>query len=146
MLCSVDGVLYPCQRTGRGALFEIGDADRGIDVERAVRLVEASRLLGDCGNCPAKRLCTMCTSFVSEDEGSGTLDGSPFRDECVRMIDGLVSFFKEYTILNETNPGIVKNADDGSRDEGWVYNTRLLPSGMDSDEMKVGVEELQGYS
>ena len=76
---NVHGELYPCEKTQNGRLFQLGDCTSGVQVERPKRLMEFIRLLGDCGNCIAKELCTKCPASIKELDGTGRPDALDYQ-------------------------------------------------------------------
>jgi hypothetical protein len=104
--CSSDGTLYPCEKTERGKLFEIGDAAGDVDVTKAIALTERVRLLCDCGNCIANRLCSHCPGRLSELIGApGGADAPAFQAECQQMAQRVLpAQLTEYTEAMEASP------------------------------------------
>lgn len=123
--CSVQGDLYPCEKTGRGVLFKIGDGTGDVDEDRAASLIDSVRRLCDCGNCVASRLCTHCPALISSSADDRlVVDAAAYQEHCRVMAQAtLPAHLKQYTEIMEVNPHIldayfssVKSVDDWLND------------------------------
>lgn len=142
--CSTQGLLYPCERTETGPLFQMGDAENGVDADRAGCLMEEVRLLSDCGNCVAKRFCTVCPSVVSELADSGRADAWAMQKECVRQIGSLQLTLEYYTLAMETNPAAMDDMCNGDQESfDWLEEIRIVLTDEQRKEMRVDFEELE---
>jgi sulfatase maturation enzyme AslB (radical SAM superfamily) len=142
--CSSQGALYPCEKTQTGALFCVGDATDGLNVDYALRLVERLRLISDCANCVARRLCPFCPAEFLERADSTTPDSFEFRTNCQGMIVGLPRLLKEYTTIMEANPDVVErllHKEDDTRK--WVDDVRFLLTEEQQSEVHLPIEELE---
>lgn len=126
--CSAGGDLYPCERTEAGEVFRLGTADSGVSTDRALRLAEVCRLLSDCGNCVAKRLCPLCAAAVSEEKDSERADALAFRKSCQSIVENLPMQLSAYTAIMETCPdreAVDKIVTKGP-DDDWVESLQFL--------------------
>lgn len=146
--CSADGKLYSCERTETGEVFRLGTANEGVDTDRAIWLSEACRLLSDCGNCVAKRVCPLCAAMLTEDKESGRLDAMACKDMCQRIVHGLPSGLAAYTAIMETcqDQAVVDQIVGETKEDEWLETlqyrvTKELFIGADVD-----VEELEEMS
>jgi sulfatase maturation enzyme AslB (radical SAM superfamily) len=128
--CSSQGFLFSCERTEWGSLLELGSAanDFDVDVRKAHELTELVRLLCDCGNCVANRLCSHCPALVSESrEHPGTVDGLAFQEECRQTQAALPGKLKAYTELMEVNPEILDVLLSGTTvDDDWLNDVKVI--------------------
>jgi uncharacterized protein len=143
--CSAQGILYPCERTETGELFKLGDIINGVDFNSANRIMEISRLLGDCGNCVTKRSCHLCPSSVSENKNSGGADALKYQKECRGEIGNLISVLTKYTSVMETNKDKVNKILQKQVNDDWLNDVVFLPTVNELNEVEVGVEELEGW-
>lgn len=142
--CSTDGVLYPCERTETGVLFQLGDARNGVDVGRAIRLAEMARHLSDCGNCIAKKLCSLCPAVISELKDAGIADSLAFQKTCQRIVASLPARLKEYTTAMEMNREIVDELlRREEKTDDWNNDVRFVLTEEQQKEAELGVEELE---
>lgn len=141
--CSTDGALYACEKTETGGLFQLGDVHGGVDVGRVIRLCERIRHLGDCGNCVAKKLCSLCPAVVSELEGAGIVDSMAFQKRCRRIVANLPALLEEYTTAMEVNQEIVDELLPREGQTGdWSEDVRFVLTVEQRKEVEPGVEEL----
>lgn len=143
--CSADGLLFPCERTETGDLFKLGDAENGIDVERALRLTEKLRVLSDCGNCVSKRTCSFCPAVVVESGDSGMPDALTFQAECRQRIGSIYTALSEYVALMEANQGAADSIiGSNDSDDDWLGKVEfLLDEEQQKSEVELEVEELE---
>lgn len=144
LFCSVDGVYYPCERLDRGPLFELGNTVHGVDVKRVRRLVEKTRLLGDCLICVARETCSLCPALLVDAEGSGTADAFAFQKECQETIRLLPALLKTYTALMESDQDFMDRfLDNPFKDELSEVASTIIPVPTDEQltEIDPGLEE-----
>jgi radical SAM protein with 4Fe4S-binding SPASM domain len=140
--CSSQGFLYPCERTETGELFKLGDAYGGVDVNRSFRLIETFRLLGDCGNCPARAVCTLCPAAVLESNSTGRPDTFRFQSECWQQGANLRRSLEEYTRMMEMNRDVVDNVVNRQESDDWLEHVQIVLT----DEQKEVIEaEVKGF-
>ncbi|MCE5301652.1 MAG: radical SAM protein [Planctomycetaceae bacterium] len=141
--CSAQGILYPCEKTETGKLFELGDANADVNVERVISLMEQVRLLGDCGNCVARRLCGVCPAMSSEQGDSGDANRLAFRGICQSKIGDLTTkALQEYTTIMERNQEILDDVLPTTESEDWLSDIRFQPTDEQLAPVELGVEEL----
>ena len=142
--CSARGVLYPCEKTETGKLFELGDANADVDVERVNNLMEQVRLLGDCGNCVARRWCGACPAMASEQGDSGNANRLAFQAVCQSKINGLITTtLQDYTTVMERNQEILEDAFPVAEPEDWLGNVQFVPTEEQLTPVELNVEELE---
>ena len=147
--CSSRGVLYPCEKMNAADVGKLGDAQSGIDVRVAVQLTELVRLLGDCGNCVARKLCPICPASLSELNGSGIVDAKAFQAKCHLIMGSVLrTNLKEYTTFMEANQGsadkILKRTMDKLDD--WAGHVRLVLPEEQQRENELRVEAGEGMA
>jgi uncharacterized protein len=143
IFCSADGILYPCERTETGKSFELGNAEDGVDLYRAIRMTEAVRLLGDCGNCVARQFCAICPAWASELEDSGRQNALAFQRQCQMTRNNLQKQLAEYTTAMEANPGVVGKILQKGKTDDWVSDVRFIPTEGQLRVIELGIEELE---
>jgi hypothetical protein len=142
--CSLQGVLYTCEKTPRGKLYELGDIENDVDADRAYDLVEKVRLLCDCGNCVANRFCTLCSAQMIETQ-PGVADAVAFQKDCQATQANLPGQLKDYTELMESNPDIVDDLVSAEQmDDDWLNSVRIFPH-IDPP-VELTVEELEAFA
>lgn len=142
--CSARGVYHACEKTETSELFKLGDVEQGFDVKAAIRLLEACRLLGDCGNCVGGPFCSYCPAVVSENRNSGAANASAFQKRCHNHIRGLNRRLALYTTAMETNPNRVEEClPKGTPDVDWLKGLRHVPPEERLCDVDLGVEELE---
>lgn len=126
--CSAEGKLYCCERTETGEVFQLGMADRGVDTDRALRLAELGRLLSDCANCVAKRVCSLCASAMTEDKKSGKVDAQAYQKLCQSVVHNLSARLREYTDLMEVcqNQKTADTLMPRGHDDDWLDDLKYL--------------------
>jgi sulfatase maturation enzyme AslB (radical SAM superfamily) len=142
LFCSCEGMLYPCERTERGELFQLGDANSGVQVGKALRLMELARLLGDCGNCVAKKICSLCPYAVTESGASRGADAGEFRRGCQRTIDNLANRLARYTEAMEANHKFIDQLMAGASGDNWLKRIRFAPVVEENQNVELGVESV----
>jgi sulfatase maturation enzyme AslB (radical SAM superfamily) len=143
--CSSQGVLYPCEKTETGKIFELGHASTGVDIKRAVQLSELFRSLGDCGNCIARRLCPQCLATISELNNSGRANALVFQQRCKYAINILAAELEEYTTIMEMNQAVIDKLLPYEQSNDWLNDIWLMPTEDQLREIEVGVEELEQF-
>ncbi|MGO8751786.1 MAG: radical SAM protein [Thermoguttaceae bacterium] len=142
--CASDGTLYPCERTERQPLFALGDATTGVSLRNAIRLTEVRRLIGDCANCLARTLCSLCLNVISQRRDSGTVDPLAFQRFCRSEIQHALKRLRDYVTLMETNPKIVDELVP-FREEAeheWLAHISYLPTEEGLRETELAIEEV----
>lgn len=143
IFCSTKGVFYPCERTETRDLFQLGNTQNGVNVQRAIRLAEVFRLLGDCGNCVVKNLCSICPAAILVGNGTSEADGLAFKRGCQRMISSIVVGLEEYSTIMERNPKVVDEVLSKIEFNDWLDDLKYLPTEKQLHEIELGIEELE---
>ena len=130
--------MFPCERSETGELFQIGDASNGLNAISAVRLTENFRLLADCGNCVAKRLCSICPAYITECTDTGKADATAFQENCKEMIKYLSVRLERYTYLMESNRDGIDMVWPKEPSDDWLLDINFTTP----KEENIGIEEL----
>ncbi len=147
--CSIQGVLFPCEKTEFGELFAIGRARSDIDADKVCNvLIELVRLACDCGNCIVNKFCGLCPAVVTESpEMPGSPDFLALQRTCSQRASesGLAARLREYTEVMEVNPKLLDQLYAGmdSANEDWLVNVKALVEKKEDVELQV--EELAGW-
>jgi hypothetical protein len=109
-----------------GPLFQLGNAANGVDGNRALKLMELARLVADCGNCVARRLCPVCPAALSE-LSSGVANARAFQKLCATTIDTLLTRLEQYTTTMERNATIVDAIlPEQEETVDWLRNINIV--------------------
>lgn len=141
--CSSQGILYPCERLETVELYQLGDGTMDVDGDRALRIVEVIRLLGDCGNCVDKRFCTQCPAQVSTQKNSGKPDALAFQKNCWQAIADLSVQLEEYTTVMESNQSVLDKMLQKQETGDWLEDIEILLTEKQQELIELGVEELE---
>lgn len=141
--CSTEGDLFPCERTETGELFKLGDAGSGVNVNKAIQLTEVARLIGDCGNCVAKRLCTLCPAVISELNGSGMADGVDFQETCQGLIATARAQLIDYTSIMETSGDMLDGLLRTDKGDDWLDDVSVIMTPEQLRELDRSTEAIE---
>jgi uncharacterized protein len=100
---SIDGKFFPCERIGEFRNFNIGDIERGLDLQKVKNLIENYILNSEkeCLSCWAVRLCDLC--YVSTKRGD-LMDFERKKEICINHKNFLNRMFIMYATIMENNP------------------------------------------
>lgn len=140
--CATNGEIYPCEKTGRGRFFRLGDAAGGVDKDVAYRMTEVARLISDCGNCVAWQWCPLCFASLPEDKESGRADALAFQDACSERMWSLSSALIRYTTVMELNQDTVDSVLHEGDTRDWLDDVVFLPTEEELCAVALDVEEL----
>jgi uncharacterized protein len=100
---SIDGKFFPCERIGEFRNFNIGDIERGLDLQKVKNLIENYILNSEkeCLSCWAVRLCDLC--YVSTKRGD-LMDFERKKEICINHKNFLNRMFITYATIMENNP------------------------------------------
>ena len=99
---TADGDLYPCDKV-ESKEFAIGHVDTGVDRGLVEKVVDtyAEHSIGDCADCWASRLCSMC--YNSAKHGA-KFDIERKRERCEKQRTTWHATLQMYTTILENNP------------------------------------------
>lgn len=109
LFCTVDGRLLVCERVAGS--FEIGDLERGVDADAALRLVEgyaASSVASGCLDCPAIRLCTACFTHATAHGMDGPAEVATPHRRCDAIRANLEHMMSVYCAIGEARPDALR--------------------------------------
>jgi uncharacterized protein len=140
---SSQGVAFPCERTQTTELFQIGNTEKGIQVEKGIHLAEAVRMLSDCGNCVCKQICSLCPAVIQIRQNTDGPDGMAFQKDCLGRIIDLHEQLQDYTTVMEKNQEVVEKLLHSEQPaDDWINEVAIIMTEEQRREVKVGVEEL----
>jgi radical SAM protein with 4Fe4S-binding SPASM domain len=99
---TADGLLYPCEKV-ESKEFMIGHVDSGVDPNLVAGVVAtyAEKSIGDCADCWASRLCSMCHNSAKH---GGRFDIARKRERCEPQRTTWHATLQMYTTILEDNP------------------------------------------
>lgn len=109
---NADGVFYPCERVCENPeAASIGDVERGIDIDRAISMLNVERQTSDmCHNCWAYQYCDFCIRMAGQEKNS-------LKDNvistCNYMRKNTENLFKDYCVLKELGYDFETNYNKG---------------------------------
>ena len=112
--CNTDGAYYPCEKIdvlpNNESFFSLGNAQTGFASQKSIAILNTFTLMSDCGNCVARRMCTICPSYIKHLHDS-SLNGDEFLFQCGMMRQSAKKIIAVYTSIMEQYPHFFDSMD-----------------------------------